>query len=179
MKLRELSIGSFNLYNLNEPGRAIYTDRDGWTQAQYDLKILWTAAQLRSLVADVIGFQELWHRDSVQRAIDAAQLANDFDSVPIHMSTSERTTSQYSPMPRPPRPSTPTECASSTSNIAPYFFLSAMMRSFCSSNAFCTSPTWRRAMAAFWTSEPRVTPISMLSLDFSEVTSAAEAMYCG
>ncbi len=81
MKLRELSIASFNLYNLNEPGRAIYTDRDGWTQAQYDLKIAWTAAQLRSLVADVTGFQELWHADSVQRAAEKAGLADDFELI--------------------------------------------------------------------------------------------------
>jgi endonuclease/exonuclease/phosphatase family metal-dependent hydrolase len=92
MKLRELSIGSFNLYNLNEPGRAIYTDRDGWTQAQYDLKILWTAAQLRSLVADVIGFQELWHRASVQRAIDTARLTNDFELVTAPQADGSRIT---------------------------------------------------------------------------------------
>lgn len=81
MKLRELSIASFNLYNLNEPGKAIYTDRDGWTQAQYDLKIAWTAAQLRSLVADVTGFQELWHADSVQRAAQQAGLADEFELI--------------------------------------------------------------------------------------------------
>ena len=41
MKLRQLSIGTFNLYNLNEPDLPIYTGR-GWTQAEYDLKIDWT-----------------------------------------------------------------------------------------------------------------------------------------
>lgn len=79
MNLRQLSIGSFNLYNLNEPGLPIYTDRDGWTQAEYDLKIDWAARQLRVLKADVFGFQELWHAASLARALDAAGLTADYD----------------------------------------------------------------------------------------------------
>ena len=39
MKLKRLSIGTFNLYNLNEPGLPIYTDESGWSQEEYDLKI--------------------------------------------------------------------------------------------------------------------------------------------
>ena len=34
MKLQRLSIGTFNLYNLNEPGLPIYTDANGWSQAE-------------------------------------------------------------------------------------------------------------------------------------------------
>jgi endonuclease/exonuclease/phosphatase family metal-dependent hydrolase len=79
MNLRQLSIGSFNLYNLNEPGLPIYTDRDGWTQAEYDLKIDWAARQLRVLRADVFGFQELWHADSLARVLEAAGLAAEYD----------------------------------------------------------------------------------------------------
>jgi hypothetical protein len=79
MNLRQLSIGSFNLYNLNEPGLPIYTDRDGWTQAEYDLKIDWAARQLRMLKADVFGFQELWHAASLARALNAAGLTADYD----------------------------------------------------------------------------------------------------
>jgi predicted extracellular nuclease len=79
MNLRQLSIGSFNLYNLNEPGLPIYTDRDGWTQAEYDLKIDWAARQLRMLKADVFGFQELWDAASLARALDAAGLTAEYD----------------------------------------------------------------------------------------------------
>lgn len=64
MKLSRLSIATFNLFNLNEPGRRIYTG-DGWSQEQYDKKIDWTASQVRLLDADVFGFQELWHADSL------------------------------------------------------------------------------------------------------------------
>ncbi len=51
------------------------------------------------------------------------QLANDLESVPIHRSTSDRSTPQYSPMPRPVSPMVPSECASSTSISVLCFFL--------------------------------------------------------
>lgn len=81
MKLKELSIATFNLYNLNEPGLPLYTDRDGWTVEQHALKIAWTARQLTVLRSDVFGFQELWHAQSLRTALDAAGLAADYDLV--------------------------------------------------------------------------------------------------
>lgn len=75
----DISFATFNLFNLNEPGKAIYTDRDGWTRAEYDRKIEWTAGMLRSLAADVFGFQELWHRDSLSAIFGATGLASDYD----------------------------------------------------------------------------------------------------
>lgn len=71
---RTVSFTSFNLYNLNEPGLPVYTDRDGWTQAEYDRKITWTARMLQEMRADVFGFQEVWHADSVNAALMAAGL---------------------------------------------------------------------------------------------------------
>lgn len=79
MDLRTLSIATFNLYNLNEPGCPVYSDRDGWSQVEYDLKIAWTARQLAVLKSDVFGFQELWHAASLVRALDAAGLAEEYD----------------------------------------------------------------------------------------------------
>lgn len=81
MKLRELSMASFNLYNLNEPGLPIYTDKEGWTEAEHALKIEWTARVLRLVRADLIGLQELWHTASLQRALQAAGLADQYDMV--------------------------------------------------------------------------------------------------
>jgi predicted extracellular nuclease len=79
MNLRKLSIGTFNLYNLNEPGMPIYSDPNGWTQAEYDLKIGWTQGILRLLHPDIFGFQELWHRASLEKALAASGLAGDYD----------------------------------------------------------------------------------------------------
>jgi hypothetical protein len=79
MNLKELSLATFNLYNLNEPGRALYSDRDGWTQQEYEQKIAWTARQLSIMKSDVFGFQELWHADSLARALDQAGLTEEYD----------------------------------------------------------------------------------------------------
>lgn len=78
MDLKRLTIGTFNLYNLNEPGLPIYTG-NGWTQAEYDLKIAWTARMIGRFRPDVFGFQELWHADSVRRALAVAGLEADYD----------------------------------------------------------------------------------------------------
>jgi len=74
----DISFATFNLYNLNAAGKRIY-DADGWTQAQYDAKIAWTASMLAHVAADVFGFQELWHPAPLQEAFEKAGLADDYD----------------------------------------------------------------------------------------------------
>lgn len=79
MKLKSLSIATFNLFNLNEPGLPIYTDKDGWTPEQYARKIDWTARQLRTLESDVWGFQELWNKLSLVKALGVAEMSDAYD----------------------------------------------------------------------------------------------------
>ncbi len=79
MNLRELSIATFNLYNLNEPGRPLYTDSDGWSQEEYGRKIAWTARQLQILKSDIFGFQELWHPAPLAQALELAGLTAEYD----------------------------------------------------------------------------------------------------
>ena len=79
MNLKELSFASFNLYNLNEPGRALYSNQNGWSPAEFALKIEWTARQLRILKSDVFGFQELWHAAPLAAALDKAGLSAEYD----------------------------------------------------------------------------------------------------
>jgi predicted extracellular nuclease len=78
VKLNRLSIATFNLYNLNEPGKPIYTG-DGWTQAEYDRKIDFTQRMIRTLQPDIMGLQELWHKDSIANVLTAAGLTADYD----------------------------------------------------------------------------------------------------
>ncbi len=81
MNLGKLSIATFNLYNLNEPGRALYTDRTGWTDSQFALKIAWTAHQIQLHKPDVFGFQELWHAGALAAALAKSGMADDYDMV--------------------------------------------------------------------------------------------------
>lgn len=78
---RFISFTTFNLFNLNEPGRPLYSDRDGWDAETYARKIAWTAAKLRELLellAAVFGFQELWHAASLDAVLDAAGIAEEY-----------------------------------------------------------------------------------------------------
>lgn len=79
MNLKNLSFTTFNLFNLNEPGLPIYSDKDGWDQDTYDKKIAWTSHNLRLMNSDVFGFQELWHGDSLTRAFDASGSLAEYD----------------------------------------------------------------------------------------------------
>jgi 23S rRNA U2552 (ribose-2'-O)-methylase RlmE/FtsJ len=68
-----VSFTTCNLYNLNEPDLPMY-GAAGWTQDQYEAKIAWLGMALRRMQADVYGFQELWHADSLEAAIARAGL---------------------------------------------------------------------------------------------------------
>lgn len=74
------SVATFNLYNLQLPGERMNPGQKPWTDAEFDLKIKWTAWQLTTLDADIVGVQELWN----SKALDAVlavnpRLADDYD----------------------------------------------------------------------------------------------------
>lgn len=69
-----ISFATCNLYNLNLPGKPVYTDADGWTEEQYNAKISWLGRALATMQADVFGFQELWHADALDEVLAQAQL---------------------------------------------------------------------------------------------------------
>ncbi len=77
-----VSFTTFNLLNLNESGLPVYNDTDGWDAGLYARKIAWTAAKLRELPADVFGFQELWHGDSLRAVLTAADTRDHVALVP-------------------------------------------------------------------------------------------------
>lgn len=78
--MRDISFATFNLYNLNLPEEPIY-GQAGWTQAQYEAKIAWTAARLKETDADVIGFQECWRSEALQACFAKAGLDQTYDLV--------------------------------------------------------------------------------------------------
>ncbi|MCU0887846.1 MAG: endonuclease/exonuclease/phosphatase family protein [Rubritepida sp.] len=78
MRLTRFRVTTFNLLNLNEPGRRMYRDADGIAPALYAQRIAWTGAMLRRAEAEVFGFQELWHPAPLAAALEAAGLAADY-----------------------------------------------------------------------------------------------------
>lgn len=78
MARTRIRFATCNLYNLNEPGKRMYRDANGWTPEEYHQKIAWTANAINSAPADVWAFQELWHRDSLAKVFAEAKLADEF-----------------------------------------------------------------------------------------------------
>jgi len=76
--MEKLKICTFNLYNLHLPNEPMYRGRM-WTEEQYRGKIEWTANILKKIDADIIGFQELWHPDALERAFEVADLIDDYE----------------------------------------------------------------------------------------------------
>lgn len=68
-----VSFTTCNLYNLNEPGLPMY-GAAGWSEDQYEAKIAWLGVALKRMHADVYGFQELWHADSLEAVVARAGL---------------------------------------------------------------------------------------------------------
>jgi len=79
MARTKLSFASFNLFNLNIPGRRIYKDSDGWSQEEYDKKVKWSSQVIKSFGADIWGFQELWNIEALEDIFEQAGLKDEYD----------------------------------------------------------------------------------------------------
>jgi endonuclease/exonuclease/phosphatase family metal-dependent hydrolase len=79
MNLESFSVATFNLYNLQLPGWDLNPNQRRWTRAEFDRKVSWTARQLDSLGADVVGLQELWHADAIAEVLQRHGLADTYD----------------------------------------------------------------------------------------------------
>ena len=90
MARTKLRVGTFNLYNLNEPGMRMYRNAGGWTQEEYDKKIAWAADKLIRLEPDVWGFQELWHIDSLKAIFAKAGLTNEYSLLVPNTQTGQK-----------------------------------------------------------------------------------------
>ena len=79
MDRKQFSVATFNLYNLQEPGRPMNQGQT-WSDDEFDVKIKWTAWQLAVLDADVVGVQELWSKAALEAvlAVDK-RLAETYD----------------------------------------------------------------------------------------------------
>jgi hypothetical protein len=80
----QLSLATVNLANLQLPNQPMYRDDERYTQEQYDAKIAWTAKAVQDLDADIIGFQELWHPDTLTDVFTKADLHEDYHLPAAH-----------------------------------------------------------------------------------------------
>ncbi len=78
----ELKVGTFNLYNLVLPEHEYYGNKK-YSQQNFDKKIDWIANQLKTMDCDVVGFQEVFHKEALEQAIDKSGLYNGVEPLVI------------------------------------------------------------------------------------------------
>jgi predicted extracellular nuclease len=64
----KIKLGTFNLCNLALPHQA-FRENKTYSKGEYEKKIAWTARQLAAMDADIVGFQEVFHKAALGEAI--------------------------------------------------------------------------------------------------------------
>lgn len=73
--MRDLSVATFNLYNLQVPGGPMYPQSRPYEPEEFADKTAWAAEMILRLDADVIAFQEVWSREALEAVFDHHGLA--------------------------------------------------------------------------------------------------------
>ena len=79
ISLDRFSVATFNLFNLQLPGRSLNPGQKAWTKTGFARKVSWIARQIGDLDADVVGLQELWHREAMEAVLAKRDLAADYE----------------------------------------------------------------------------------------------------
>ncbi len=86
--MKKIKIGTFNAYNLVLPNTTYY----GWKKyspEEYRKKISWMGWQLDTMQADIIGFQEIFHRTALEEVLDSSLYCKDYHIVMSKPSSAE------------------------------------------------------------------------------------------
>lgn len=67
--IRTIKVGTFNLMNFMLPERAVYNGTLSYSRDEYRRKSEWVEFMLNQMDADIIGFQELFHREALVRIV--------------------------------------------------------------------------------------------------------------
>lgn len=81
---RNISFATFNLYNLQLPGKPWRFNAEPYSEIEYRQKINWSAEMIQCTHADVIAFQELWSKQCLEDIFDAAGLRDQYELVFIY-----------------------------------------------------------------------------------------------
>lgn len=77
--VRDISFASFNLYNLQVPGKPTHTHAQTFDEQTYASRLSWASRLLRELDADVIAFQELWSAQALRDLFSHEGLDQDYE----------------------------------------------------------------------------------------------------
>jgi len=71
---RNIKISTFNLMNLASPEKPYYNRK--YSQHEYDKKVEWISRHLTDLNSDIVGFQEIFHREALEEVLEKAGYKN-------------------------------------------------------------------------------------------------------
>ena len=71
-----IKIGSFNLFNLVLPNHIYYGNRS-YSDSVYEKKMDWIRTQVQVMEAEIIGFQEIFHKEALVSALGGTQFNSD------------------------------------------------------------------------------------------------------
>ena len=74
--MKRFKVATFNLYNLVLPETRYYSNRK-YSKNDYRKKVDWIAARLKEMDADVVGFQEVFHKEALKEVLAASGLGYD------------------------------------------------------------------------------------------------------
>lgn len=71
MNLKAFSVATFNLFNLQDPGKPMNSGQTPWTPEEFLLKMQWTVWQLGVVLKpDIVGLQELWSKTALDAVLN-------------------------------------------------------------------------------------------------------------
>lgn len=76
----KLRVGQFNVLNLVRAGVKFYGN-NSYSEDVVNKKVRWIAHQLQNMDAGIVGFEEVFHADVLQRAVDESGLYTKADTL--------------------------------------------------------------------------------------------------
>jgi hypothetical protein len=74
MHLEKFCVATFNLFNMQVPGKKMNRRQQPWTDKQFIDKVNWTVFQLVTLgLPDIVGLQELWSKTALDKVMTAGE----------------------------------------------------------------------------------------------------------
>lgn len=74
---RKVRVGTFNVLNLADVGDKYYPTAKPYNQKEFDKKIAWIASQLDRMHADIVGVQEIFSKEALERAVRKSKCNRD------------------------------------------------------------------------------------------------------
>lgn len=92
--MKNIRVGSFNVFNLVRQGTSYYS-RPPYSPSEFSEKTMWIGRQLDDMEAEIVGFQEVFHKDALRTALERSSRFAGVE--PIVLATNESEEPAFTP----------------------------------------------------------------------------------